>query len=202
MLIVALTGGIGAGKSTVAAMLAAHGAVVLDADQVARDVVEPDQPAFAQIVERFGADVVDADGRLDRAELAQRAFADEQSRKDLEAITHPAIGAEFGRRLQEATADTIVVLDIPLFAESSAARERGHNAVIVVEAPRDIRLARLEQRGVPRPDAERRMAAQASDEERRSHATWILDNSGDEEHLQQQVDAVWEELIRREAEVP
>ena len=202
MLIVALTGGIGAGKSTVAAMLAAHGAVVLDADQVARDVVEPDQPAFAPIVERFGADIVDADGRLDRAELAQRAFADEQSRKDLEAITHPAIGVEFGRRLHEAKADTIVVLDIPLFAESPAARERGHNAVIVVEAPRDLRLARLEQRGVPRPDAERRMAAQASDEERRSHATWILDNSGDEEHLQQQVDAVWEELIRREAEVP
>ena len=200
MLIVALTGGIGAGKSTVAAMLAARGAVVLDADQVARDVVEPDQPAFAQIVERFGDDVVGADGRLDRAALAQRAFADEQSRKDLESITHPAIGAEFGRRLQDAPKDGIVVLDIPLFAESPAARERGHNAVIVVEAPRELRLSRLETRGVARPDAERRMAAQASDEERRAHATWVLDNAGDEAALERQVETLWEELARRAAE--
>jgi dephospho-CoA kinase len=200
VLIVALTGGIGAGKSTVAAMLAARGAVVLDADRVARDVVEPDQPAFAQIVERFGGDLVGADGHLDRAALAQRAFADEQSRKDLESITHPAIGAEFGRRLQDAPKNGIVVLDIPLFAESPAARERGHNAVIVVEAPRELRLDRLEARGVERPDAERRMAAQATDEERRAHATWVLDNSSDEAHLQRQVDTLWEELIRRSRE--
>jgi dephospho-CoA kinase len=197
VLIVALTGGIGAGKSTVAAMLAAHGADVVDADKVARAVVEPGQPAFDALVKRFGADVVGPDGHLDRAALAQVAFADEQSRKDLEAITHPAIGVEFGRRLQKAAADAVVVLDIPLFAESPPARERGHSAVIVVEAPRDVRLQRLEQRGVPRADAERRMAAQASDEERRALATWVLDNSGDERDLQRQVDGLWPELERR-----
>lgn len=197
MLVVALTGGIGAGKSTVAAMLAARGALVIDADAAARVVVEPGQPAYDEIVLRFGTDVVLPDGRLDRAELARRVFEDEQARKDLEKITHPAIGVEFARLLAEAPADAVVVLDIPLFAEVPTARERGHESVIVVEAPREVRLQRLEARGVPRNDAEARMAAQASDDERRRHATWVLDNGGDEAHLERQVDDLWRELDER-----
>jgi len=197
VLLVGLTGGIGAGKSTVAELLTRKGAVVVDADEVARAVVEPDQPAFTALVERFGPEVVGPDGRLDRAAVAKLAFADDQSRKDLEGITHPAINTEFTRRVLDAPPDAIVVLDVPLLAESQQARERPYEAVIVVEAPRDVRLARLEERGVPRADAERRMAAQVSDEDRRTMATYVLDNAGDLAALERQVDDVWADLERR-----
>lgn len=200
MLLVGLTGGIGAGKSTVADLLTERGAVVLDADEVARDVVEPDQPAFAAIVERFGPHVVGADGRLDRPALAAEAFATPESRAALEAITHPAIHAEFGRRLAEAPRDGIIVMDVPLLAESNTAAERGYQVIIVVEAPRELRLERLGQRGVTRADAEARMAAQAADEQRRAIATYVLDNSGDRTHLEAQVDEVWADLQRRHAD--
>jgi dephospho-CoA kinase len=194
VLLVGLTGGIGSGKSTVAELLAARGAHVVDADKVARDVVEPGTPALAKLVERFGAGVLDEDGRLDRAALAKLAFADERSHQDLEAITHPAINEEFLRRMMAAPPDAIVVCDVPLLAESKAAQARGYPIVIVVEAPRDLRLERLEQRGVPRADAEARMANQASDEERRKLATHVIDNSGDHAALERQVDALWPEL--------
>ena len=197
MLLVGLTGGIGAGKSTVAELLTRKGAVLVDADEVARVVVEPGESAFEALVERFGAEVVGPDGRLDRAAVAKLAFADEQSRKDLEGITHPAINTEFTRRVLEAPPDAIVVLDVPLLAESKQARERPYEAVIVVEAPREVRLARLETRGVPRADAERRMAAQASDEDRRAMATYVIDNAGDHDALERQVDDLWAELERR-----
>ena len=197
MLLVGLTGGIGAGKSTVAELLTRKGAVVVDADEVARAVVEPDQPAFTALVERFGPEVVGPDGRLDRAAVAKLAFADDQSRQDLHDITHPAINTEFTRRVLDAPPDAIVVLDVPLLAESQQARERPYEAVIVVEAPRDVRLARLEERGVPRADAERRMAAQVSDEDRRTMATYVLDNAGDPAALERQVDDVWADLERR-----
>lgn len=200
MLLVGLTGGIGAGKSTVAELLTRKGAVLVDADEVARAVVEPDQPAFEALVERFGPEVAGPDGRLDRAAVARLAFADEQSRKDLEGITHPAINTEFTRRVLEAPADAIVVLDVPLLAESQQARERPYEAVIVVEAPRELRLARLETRGVPTADAERRMAAQVSDEDRRTMATHVIDNSGDLGGLERQVDDLWADLERRHRE--
>jgi dephospho-CoA kinase len=200
VLLVGLTGGIGAGKSTVAELLTRKGAVLVDADEVARAVVEPDQPAFETLVERFGPEVVGRDGRLDRAAVAKLAFADEQSRKDLEGITHPAINTEFTRRVLEAPPDAIVVLDVPLLAESQQARERPYEAVIVVEAPRDVRLARLETRGVPRADAERRMAAQVSDDDRRVMATYVIDNSGDLGALEHQVDDLWADLERRHRE--
>jgi dephospho-CoA kinase len=200
VLLVGLTGGIGAGKSTIAEMLTRKGAVLVDADEVARAVVEPGEPAFEALVDRFGAEVVGPDGRLDRAAVAKLAFADEQSRKDLEGITHPAINTEFTRRVLEAPPDAIVVLDVPLLAESQQARERPYEAVIVVEAPRDVRLARLETRGVPRADAERRMAAQASDEDRRAMATYVIDNAGDQGALERQVDDVWADLERRHRE--
>jgi len=200
MLLVGLTGGIGSGKSTVAALLVERGAVVVDADAVARSVVEPGTPALAALVERFGEGVLAADGTLDRPALAVLAFADEASRKDLEAITHPAINGEFLARMQAAPADGIVVCDVPLLAESDQARSRGYPVIVVVEAPLATRLERLEGRGVDRADAERRIAAQASDEERRAIATHVIDNSGDLAALEPQVDDLWADLLRIKAE--
>ena len=203
MVVAALTGGIGSGKSTVAGLLVRRGAVLIDSDVIARQVVEPGQAALAALVERFGPGILGGDGRLDRAQLAAVAFADEAARADLEAITHPAIGEEFTRRLRDAPPDAVVICDIPLLAESAAARERGYDLVIVVEAPPDVRLARLEARGVRRADAERRMAAQARDEERRALATYVVDNSGDLAALERRVDEVWRDLeARGRAAVP
>jgi dephospho-CoA kinase len=195
MLMVGLTGGIGAGKSTVAAMLAARGAVVVDADAIAREVVEPGTPTLAKLVERFGADILQADGTLDRAALAAMAFASEDAKRDLETITHPAIGEEFVRRVAAAGGDAVVVHDVPLLVEAKRGGE--YAAVIVVEAPLEMRLARLEARGVPREDAARRIELQATDEQRRAVATWVVDNSGDLAGLEAQIDRIWAELERR-----
>ena len=200
MLLVGLTGGIGAGKSTVAELLAERGAVIVDADRVARAVVEPGQPALKKLVERFGEGILDPDGRLERGALAKLVFGDDEARRDLEAITHPAINDEFSRRVVEAPSDAIVVLDVPLLAESEQARKRPYQTVIVVEAPRDIRLERLEARGVNRTDAEARMAAQAGDEERRKIATHVVDNASDRADLERQIDEVWADLQRRHRE--
>ena len=194
-LTVGLTGGIGSGKSTVAGLLAACGALIVDADAIARDVTAPGSPVLAQLAERFGADVLGPDGALDRAVLAERAFVDEAHRKDLEAITHPAIGEEYLRRLAAVPPGSIVVHDVPLLVE--AGREAGYAAVIVVEAPLAVRLDRLELRGVPRADAERRIALQATDEQRRAVATWIVDNSDGPAALEPQIDRIWAELRDR-----
>ena len=201
MLLVGLTGGIGSGKSTVAELLREKGATVVDADVAARAIVEPGQPALAALVERFGDGILLTDGRLDRAGLARIAFADEESRQALNGITWPAIVDEFSARIDEAPADAIVVCDVPLLAEGGPGSEREYAAVIVVEAPADVRLARLEQRGIARDDAERRMAAQASDDARREYATYVLDNSGDVDALARQVDDVWVELERLRTEL-
>jgi dephospho-CoA kinase len=200
MVMAALTGGIGSGKSTVAELLARRGAVLVDADVIARQVVEPGTPALAALVERFGDGILAGDGTLDRAALARVAFADDDSRAALEAITHPAINDEFTRRIRDAPRDDIVICDVPLLVESTQARARGYQLVIVVEAPRAVRLDRLERRGVPRDDAERRMAAQASDEDRRKLATYVIDNRGDLAALEAQVDTVWRDLERRRDE--
>jgi dephospho-CoA kinase len=197
VLLVGLTGGIGAGKSTVAELLTERGAILIDGDLIARRVVEPGQPALAAIVERFGPDVLAADGSLDRPALAAKAFASDEDRKALEAITHPAIGAEFVREMSEAPPDGIVVNDVPLLVEQGKAAERGYEIIIVVEAPRELRLERLVGRGLERADAEARMAAQATDEERRAVATHLLDNSADRDHLAAQVDALWADLSAR-----
>ena len=194
MVMIGLTGGIGSGKSTVAALLAARGAVILDADAIARQVVEPGTPALAALAERFGADVVRPDGRLDRALLATRAFATAEARRDLDAVTHPAIAEEFLRQVAAAPADAIVVHDVPLLAESQTLRAGSYAGVIVVEAPLAVRLDRLERRGVARDDAERRIAHQATDEQRRALATWVIDNSGDTDALEAQIDALWAQL--------
>jgi dephospho-CoA kinase len=194
--LVALTGGIGSGKSTVAALLAARGAVIVDADAIARLVVEPGMPAFVALVERFGGGIVAADGTLDRPALAAVAFADDESRKALGEITWPAIGVETERQIAAAGEDAIVVCDIPLLVESKAAGARPYGAVIVVEAPRELRLDRLVVRGLTRDDAETRMAAQATDQQRREVATHLVDNTGDLAALETQVDDVWADLLR------
>jgi dephospho-CoA kinase len=197
MLMVGLTGGIGVGKSTVAALLTQRGAVTIDADEIAREVVEPGTPTLAKLVERFGPEILRPDGSLDRAALAAVAFVDDVTRKELEAITHPAIGAEFLRRVAEAPPDAVVVHDVPLLVESKRGFE--YAVVIVVEAPLETRLDRLEARGVPRDDARRRIALQATDADRRKVATWVVDNSGDLAHLEHQITDIWAELERRAA---
>jgi dephospho-CoA kinase len=197
MLMVGLTGGIGAGKSTVAAMLTQRGAVTVDADEIAREVVEPGTPTLAKLVERFGPEILRPDGSLDRPALAAVAFVDDATRKELEAITHPAIGAEFLRRVAEAPPDAVVVHDVPLLVESTRGFE--YAAVIVVEAPLETRLDRLEARGVSRDDARRRIGLQATDADRRKVATWVVDNAGDLAHLEHQITDIWADLERRAA---
>jgi dephospho-CoA kinase len=199
VLLVALTGGIGSGKSTVADMLRTRGAVIVDADAVARHVVEPGTPALAQLVERFGPEIIGPDGSLDRPGLGRVAFASDAARKDLEAITHPAINEEFLRQITEAPPDAIVVCDIPLLVESTQAAARGYHDVIVVEAPLDVRLARLEARGVSADDARARIKAQATDEQRRAVATYVVDNTGSLDDLTPQVDEIWAALEEKAA---
>jgi dephospho-CoA kinase len=191
MLRVGLSGGIGSGKSTVARALARKGAVVIDADAIAREVVEPGQPGLAGVVERFGPDVLDGDGRLDRPKLAALVFEDGAARSDLNKIVHPLVAAETARRVADVPPDSVVVMDVPLLVE--AARS-GYDVVVIVEAPEDVRVERLVMRGMAADDARRRMAAQASDEERRKLADVVLDNSGSEDDLDRQVDALWAQL--------
>ena len=194
MLLVALTGGIGSGKSTVAELFGQRGAHVVDADAVARWVVEPGQPALGALAERFGSGVIRDDGTLDRPALADLAFADDESRRALEAITHPAIVAEMDRRIAAAPPHAVVVVEIQLLVETWDQRVREYDAGVVVEAPRDARLDRLVARGMTREDAERRMATQATDEQRRAIATHVIANDGDFDALSCQVDTVWRAL--------
>jgi dephospho-CoA kinase len=191
MLRVGLSGGIGSGKSTVARALATRGALVVDADAVAREVVESGRPGLAAVVDRFGPGVLGPDGRLDRPALAALVFADPEARAALNAIIHPLVAAETLRRMGEAPPDSIVVLDVPLLVE--AARS-GYDLVVIVEAPEEVRLDRLVERGMDPDDARRRMSAQASDAERRQVADVVLDNSGSPEDLEGQIDALWAQL--------
>jgi dephospho-CoA kinase len=194
MLLVGLSGGIGSGKSTVSRALAARGAIVIDSDVVAREVVEPGQPGLDAIVGRFGPAVLGTDGRLDRAALAQLVFNDEAARSDLNGIVHPLVAAETQRRVAAAPPGSVVVLDVPLLVEAA---RTGYDLVVIVEAPAPVRLERLAQRGMDPEDARRRMAAQASDDERRAVADVVLDNSGSSDDLERQVNELWSELERR-----
>ncbi|MDQ1487662.1 MAG: dephospho-CoA kinase [Actinomycetota bacterium] len=171
--------------------LASRGAVVIDADAIAREVVEPGRPGLGAVVERFGPGVLDGGGRLDRPVLAALVFEDAAARADLNAIVHPLVAVETARRMAAAPPDAVVVLDVPLLVE--AARS-GYDVVVIVEAPEAVRLERLVERGMAPDDARRRMAAQASDAERRKVADVILDNSGSPEDLGRQVDALWAQL--------
>jgi dephospho-CoA kinase len=190
---VALTGGIASGKSTVARLLADLGALVIDADQLAREVVEPGTPGLERVVERFGREVLTQDGHLDRPAVAAIVFKDVQARKDLEAIVHPLVHEAGAQREADAEPGRLVVHDIPLLAESGRADR--FDAVIVVDTPAETQVARMvEDRGWTREDAESRIAAQATREQRRSLATHVIDNSGSLEDLEARVREVYAEL--------
>ena len=192
MLVVGLTGGIGSGKSTVADLLIQRGAVLIDADRIAREVVEPGGRAYEGVVDRFGPGVVQADGTIDRPALAAIVFHDEQARRDLNALTHPAVGAVMAERMAaEAATDHVVILDIPLLAEGGRDRY-GLAGVLVVDTPVETAVARLvEQRQMDEADARARIAAQATREERRAIADVVIDNSGSLEDLKAEVDRAW-----------
>ncbi|HEX4015676.1 MAG TPA: dephospho-CoA kinase [Frankiaceae bacterium] len=193
---VGLTGGIGAGKSTVARMLASHGAVIVDSDAIARQVVAPATPGLAEIVEEFGPGVLQADGTLDRPGLGRIVFNDSRALRRLEQITHPKIQDESARLIADAEeADApVMVHDIPLLVESGVAGT--FEAVIVVEASDEIRLERLEGRGLPREQALERMKAQATNEQRRAAATYLIVNDGSTDDLRARVGEVWDALVR------
>lgn len=200
MLAVGLTGGIGSGKSTVADALVERGAVLIDADRIARQVVEPGQPAHAQLVARFGEGVLAPDGTIDRPVLAAMAFADPGALADLNAITHPAIVAEMAsRRAAHEDSDDVVVLDIPLM--TPAQREMlGLDLAVVVDCDPETALERLvSQRGMDREQARARMVAQPSREQRLEGADLVVDNGSSRHHLDQEVERVWKELVSRAA---
>ncbi len=190
---VGLTGGIGSGKSTVSELLRDHGAVIVDYDQIAREVVEPGTPGLAAIVERFGPEVLGADGSLDRPALGAIVFADESARRDLEAITHPAVRARAAELEGRAGPGDVVVHDIPLLAESG---ERGpYDVVVVVDVPREVQVDRLvRDRGMSLDEARARIGAQASRDDRAAVADVIVDNSGSLEELTARVRDLWREL--------
>lgn len=200
MHLIALTGGIASGKSTVAARLAEHGAVIVDADRLARDVVEPGEPALAAIADRFGASVIRDDGSLDRAALGAIVFADERARLDLNAITHPAVwhrALQLFDAAEQRDPNAVVVYDVPLLVEAADDRPMKFDLVVVVHAPKDARVRRLvELRGIAESDAVARVNAQASDEERLSVADVVIDAADSIQRTLDQADALWERLVQ------
>jgi dephospho-CoA kinase len=190
MLKVGLTGGIGAGKSEVARRLAELGAIVIDSDRLAREVVEPGTEGLAEVVAAFGPEVLGPDGALDRPALGRRVFGDEAARRRLEAIIHPRVRARSAELIAAAPPDAVVVNDIPLLVESGVGA--GFDVVVVVAASEETRLRRLARsRGMSADEARSRMAAQATDEQRRAAADVVLDNDGSLEDLRAAVDRLW-----------
>ena len=190
MLRIGLTGGIGSGKSTVARMLADRGAVVVDADQIARDLVEPGGAALAQLVTEFGPRILQADGSLSRGELAGLAFSDPKATERLNAIMHPLIRAEAQRRLQAEPDAPVVVYDMPLLVETGQADLV--DLVVVVDVPEDTQVHRaVTLRGLDESDVRRRMEVQATREDRLAAADVVIDNSGALEATEQQVADLW-----------
>jgi dephospho-CoA kinase len=191
---VALTGGIGAGKSEVAKRLAELGAIVIDSDRLARQVVEPGTDGLAEVVAAFGPEVLGPDGALDRPALGRRVFGDEVARHGLEAIIHPRVRARSAELIAAAPPDAVVVNDIPLLVESGLSG--GFDVVVVVAASEETRLRRLAQaRGMSAEEVRSRMAAQATDEQRRAAADVVLDNDGSLEELRAAVDRLWHDRL-------
>ena len=186
---VGLTGGIGSGKSTVAQLLAARGAYVIDADAIAREVVAPGTAGLAALAEAFGSGIIQADGSLDRAGLAAVAFADAASRQRLDAITHPLIRERTLQLYAEAPDGAVIVHDVALLTELNMAD--AYDLVVVVDCPDDLRVQRLLVRGLTEQDARARMAAQATREQRLAIADEVIDNSGTLAELEDHVDRVW-----------
>lgn len=195
--VIALTGGIAAGKSTVAARLAEHGAIIIDADQLAREAVAPGSPGLATVVDRFGAAVLTDTGELDRAALGSIIFGDATERAALNAIVHPEVRRLYRAhvdRIAEVAPDAIVVYDVPLLVEARAAEE--FTLVVVAHAPAEVRVDRLVAlRGLDRASAQARVQAQASDAERLALADVVIDTSGTLESTIEQVDALWRRLV-------
>ena len=191
---IAVTGGIGSGKSSVSARLASLGAVVVDADRIAREVVEPGTPGLEAVVAEFGPGILTADGAVDRPAMAAIVFADPERRAALEAIVHPLVGRRSAELLSAAPKGSVVVYDVPLLAETAGGalgRTSEFDAVIVVEAPLGTRVDRLVARGLTEADAVARIAAQATDEQRRAIADHVLVNDGDLADLDAAVDRLW-----------
>lgn len=194
MRLIALTGGIGTGKSTVSRLLAERGARIVDADLAARAVVEPGTEGLARLVAEFGPGILQADGTLDRPRLAALAFSDPERRARLNAITHPLVGRWMAERTAEAAAEgaPVVVHDIPLLYEND--RQGAFEKVIVVYAPDAVALERLRARGMADDDARARIAAQLPIDEKRRRADVVIDNSGDPAATRAQVERVWTEI--------
>jgi dephospho-CoA kinase len=194
MILVGLTGGIGSGKSTVSARLASRGAVIIDADAITREVQLPGSDVVRELAERFGPEVLAADGSLERQALANIVFTDPEALKALNAIVHPAVGREMNRRMIEQRATTnVVVLDIPLLTENP---REGLQGRIVVDVPVETQVQRLvAHRGFDEADARARISRQASREDRLAKADFVVDNSGAPEDLDAQIDRLWDWLI-------
>ena len=194
MILVGLTGGIGAGKSTVSTLFAERGAVIVDGDVVARDLQSPGSPVLDRMAERFGSQIILDDGSLDRPAVAKIVFNDKEALKDLNGIVHPAMQAEITRQIEaQRDTDRVVVLDFPLLGENP---RKDLRATIVVDIPVEIAVGRLvEQRGMDEDDARARITSQVSREQRVETATHVLDNSGDVDALGRQVDQLWAELL-------
>jgi dephospho-CoA kinase len=191
---IGLTGGIGAGKTVVARRLAELGALVVDADALAREVVEPGTAGLDSVVAEFGSGVLAADGSLDRAALAKVVFGDDAARARLNAIVHPLVGRRAAELIAAAPPGAVVVQDVPLLVETGAAGR--YDLVVVVEAPEEVRVGRLARdRGMAAEEARARIAAQASDAERRAVADVVLVNDGDLDALRTRVDRVWADRV-------
>jgi dephospho-CoA kinase len=198
---VGLTGGIGAGKSEVSRRLASYGAVVIDADAVAREVVAPGTPGLAEVVQAFGPEVLRSDGTLDRDRLGELVFADESLRMKLNAITHPRVGERMAELERQAGEVPVIVHDVPLLAENHLAGR--FDEVVVVDVPPRIQAERLaRERGMSKAQAEARMRAQAPREDRLAIATIVVDNSGSLAELDREVGELWAELRRRALAAP
>ncbi|MCB1284990.1 MAG: dephospho-CoA kinase [Microthrixaceae bacterium] len=200
MILVGLTGGIGSGKTTVSAGLAARGAVVIDADRIVHELQSPGQQVLAEMVERFGEEILHPDGTLNRQAVADRVFGDEEALADLGKIVHPRVSEEIFRRVAEQDhTDNIVVLDIPLLTESGW---EGMVGTIVVDLDTELAVQRLmAHRSFPEADARARIARQATREERRAGAWIVIDNSGDFDDLERLIDDAWEQILAKRDEV-
>ena len=190
MILVGLTGGIGSGKSTISSLLEGKGAIIIDADAIVREVQLPGSAVLTEMVAKFGAGVLAADGSLDRQAVATIVFTDPEALKALNAIVHPAVGKEMNRRMiEQRTTDHVVILDIPLLTENP---REGLQGKIVVDVPVEVQVVRIVQyRGFDEADARARISRQATREQRLATADFVVDNSGDLADLQPQIDKLW-----------